>query len=235
MTNKPAARSSYLVSSIAPSEISKIIAENVGPAGITEWDLDRIKVPAGGGTLWTLQTLEGEQAVPTIEGVIVHWRDGRVYWRDTFAGGSTPPDCSSRDGVLGIGTPGGDCSACPLSKFGSAASGTGQACKQYRLLYVLTRDKLLPTVIVCPPTSIAPVRKYLLRLAASGVSASSVVTSIGLERVQSRQGIAYSQVTLSLVERLDDPALRQYVELIRPVLDAAAISVETAELTADCG
>ena len=39
-----------------------LVAQNIGAAGISAFELDRIQVPAGGSTMWTINTLEGEEA-----------------------------------------------------------------------------------------------------------------------------------------------------------------------------
>lgn len=50
----------------------------------------------------------------------------------------SPPVCQAPTGVIGIGTPGGDCSACPLSKWGEKDPKTGKsrppACKNGAVL-----------------------------------------------------------------------------------------------------
>src|SRR6267142_5673038 len=39
--------------------------------------------------------------------------------------------CQSLDARVGVGEPGGNCATCPMSRFGSAKKGKGQACTEF--------------------------------------------------------------------------------------------------------
>lgn len=218
----------YAVTAMNPQELQAVIRENVGGGGITEFDLDRVHVPAGGATTWTIPSLEGEEESKEITGVIVYWREPRAYWAQSFdeTGGGTPPDCYSPDGVHGYGSPGGLCAKCPFAQFGSAEKGRGQACKQMRLLFVLRKGSMLPLVVVAPPTSIKPLKTYFLRLAAQGRPYWSVVTRLTLQRTKNQDGIPYAQIVPQLAGVLDEQAtawMKQYSEALRPVLESVQI------------
>jgi hypothetical protein len=51
--------------------------ENIGANGIAVADLPRIKVPSGGGTNFTMQTLDGDQTPREIECLILAWKQVR--------------------------------------------------------------------------------------------------------------------------------------------------------------
>ena len=73
--------------------INAALSTNVGAGALSEFDLPRIKMPAGGGLQWAVPTLEGEAMEPVIEGVIVLARDTRAYYSQPISksGGSQPP------------------------------------------------------------------------------------------------------------------------------------------------
>ena len=199
----------------------EIIHANVGEGGISQFDLDSVKVPAGGGTAWEVPSLEGLQNVNALEGIIIHWHDTRGYWKGEYAGGSDPPQCSSQDCKTGEGDPGGDCASCPYSKFGSAVKGEGQACKQSRSLYLVRPGDILPIVVVLPPTSILPMRKYFLRLLSAAAPTYAVVTRLTLGKATSGGGITYSVATPASVSNLSDTdigAMKQYAENLKGYL-----------------
>lgn len=182
---------------------------NLGQHGVTQADLDRVKVPAGGGTSWTIPTLDGDEASKNLDGVIIAWKEPRAYWTESFqsTGGGTPPDCSSEDGETGYGDPGGSCHDCPMSKFGTAtkddgSQGDGQACRQVRLMAILQKDDLVPLLLAAPPTSLANMRKYFLRLASKKTPYFGVVTRFTLEKKRSKGGIDYSEVVPSSIGKL---------------------------------
>ena len=88
---------------VPQGDIRAIIAENLGD-GITANDLDRVKIPSGGGLAFEVPTLEGGEMEKSIEGVIVHHQDQNAYWSSPIESGShMPPDCASRDGKYGDG------------------------------------------------------------------------------------------------------------------------------------
>ncbi|MFZ5926320.1 MAG: hypothetical protein ACOYX1_02620 [Acidobacteriota bacterium] len=215
--------------------INAALSTNIGSGGLTEFDLPRIKIPAGGGIRWAVPTLEGEVMEPSIEGVIVLARDTRAYYSQPISetGGSQPPDCWSADGATGSGKPGGACLACPLARYGSAPGGRGQACKQIKQLFVLRGSLLLPEVVTLPPTSLKPAKQYLLKLTSQGVPYYAVVTRIGLERTKNAQGIAYSRAVLSFVRRLAPEEVeraREYHEMLKPLVQRMAVDLEAAEV-----
>lgn len=222
--------------------VQAAICENVGAGGITEFDFDRIKIPAGGGLAFNVTTLEGETAEKSIIGVIVLARDSRAYWKVPLeqSGGSTPPDCQSNDGFVGIGSPGGDCAKCPLAQFGSdtkvvngaTVQGRGQACKAIRQLFILRGDSLLPVVLALPPTSLKAAKQYMLRLAGQGVPYWAVVTKIGLEQAQNAGGIKYSRATFAFAGMLGEEQrakAKQYCDMLKPLVSRMIIDAKDYE------
>ncbi len=227
----PAALTDYAVIGYGLDQVSQLVQENVGGGSVGEFDLDRIKVPAGGGLSFRIPTLEGVSEGRTVEGVIVAWKEGRAYWETAFedSGGGTPPDCSSPDGIYGQGEPGGACAQCPLAQYGSADKGKGQACKQSRWLFMLRETDLIPIVVAAPPTSIKPVQSYFLRLANNGLPYYGVITKLALSQARSSTGIEYSKIEPSFVRRLSDDETAKIKELgttFRPMVDAAAVEVD---------
>jgi hypothetical protein len=198
------------------------VKENLGNDRITDRDLDRITMPLGGGLNWAVPTLEGEDSVKELEGVIVHFTPPRAYWATGIeVGGNTPPDCASTDGETGYGNPGGLCEACALNQWGSAASGVGKACKEKRMLFLLRPNDLLPVVIQAPSTSITPIRKYFLRLASQAHPYWSVITKLGLEKTTNNAGIAYSLIAPKFggeVPADQYEKLTEYLKAIKPII-----------------
>ena len=205
------------------AEIHEAIEANVGDAGLTAGDFERIKVPAGGGIAWSVQGLDGEEMVKELSGIIIAWRDTRAYWSVSMeeSDGSMPPDCYSMDARTGTGKPGGDCHKCPLAQFGSDPKSDGQACKLIRQLFLIREDNLLPEIVNLPPSSVKPARQYFLRLASKGVPCYSVITRIALEKAKNGQGIVYSKAALTSGGRLTPEQAqrtKQYATMIDPFL-----------------
>ncbi len=226
----------YAALAIPQTELLEVIQENLAGQQIGEFDLDRIKIPSGGGLAWEVPTLEGSEPKKEVYGVIVHWKEARAFWPTKYEGGNEPPACAAPDGQFAppIGEPGHDvptneqgfyiCAQCPNSSFGSAGKGTepGQACKQTRVLFLLTPESLIPLVVSLPPTSVAAAKKFMLRLAGHGVKYSSIVTKIALEKDKNQGGIEYAKAAFSMAEKLDEEsALRvgELAKVLRPIFE----------------
>jgi hypothetical protein len=209
----------YAALSCPKQEIEEAITVNLG-GSVNEFMLDRVGVPAGGATSWQVPSLEGVEASKTIEGIIVAIKHPRTYWKTSFdeTGGGTPPDCYSDDGVLGVGAPGGNCTACPLSKFGSSDKGPGQACRENAMLFMLRADDFLPIVVKAPPSSLKALGQYTVRLASKRKPYYSVVTCLKLEEAKNKKGIKYSSIVPEMVGLLGDAELsrvRSYADSIK--------------------
>lgn len=214
--------------------IAEIIEDNFGDDGFSVADLDRIKVPSGGGTSWDIPD---EDPRRTVEGIIIHKQPTRSFWfkkRGEDGEDDGPPDCYSVDAKAGVGAfgpgsesnPTGACATCPMNVFGSSTSGSGngKACKEQMQVFLLQPEAILPLQLSLPPTSLKGFRKYMTRLASKGKSFYAVITSFGLE-VQKGGGQTYSVVVPSKITDLppeEAGAARAYGSTIRGFLEQAA-------------
>ena len=169
---------------------------------------DRIKIPAGGSTVFEVPGSDpGEtDAVKEFSGVILFHHPLFSYYRDRFSGGNNAPDCGSYDGVTGVGEPGGNCAHCPLNQFGSGENG-GKACKNKRRIYILREGELIPLLLTLPTGSMKEFSVYVKRLLAKGRKTSAVVTRFSLKKVTNAGGIAYSQAQFMVDRPLSDEEL----------------------------
>ena len=226
---------SYPVLAMRAERLSKVISANLGNSRLSEFDVDRLHVPTGGGTLWEIPTLEGEpEHAKDVTGIVVFWKEPRAYWKENFddSGGGTPPDCSSEDGTIGVGDPGGSCAVCPLAEFGTHHKGRGQACKQMRVLFMVLEQQFLPIAVSCSPTSLANMQKYFLRLAGRGIQFNHVVTKLTLGVDKNKDGIKYSTVQPSMVRMLNDvevESIERYCAAIEPSLRRASVAPAAGE------
>lgn len=217
----------FLALNRSTADIQSIISDNLAGQDVGEFDLPRVTLPAGGATQWEIDSpLTGTVAMPELEGIVVYTRQTRAYWESQDATGD-PPQCSSRDGVVGVGKPGGECRTCPFAQFGSdEKSGRGQACKQQAMWFLLRPDSFLPLVLGMPPTSLKAAKQYMLALAGAGIRHTEVVTTIGLEREQNPDGQRYSRAVPRLGAKLDPEAAekaRAYADVLRPIFDAQPV------------
>jgi hypothetical protein len=196
--------SSYLLFRSSANETTEAIKVNLGEGGMEPTGLPKISIPAGGGQSFDVPTLEGTEPQKTVEGVIVNFNDFRTYWEEGFDGSGTPPDCYSIDSRSGVGTPGGECSSCPLSQWGSSADGKGQACNLKRKLMIVPEDRNLPIVLDVPPSSLKPIKDYFLNLASFGKKFYHIISRFSLEVDKSKGGIKFSKLKIEMARPLDE-------------------------------
>lgn len=226
----------YRIATVPPQKLAEIVSANIA-GGISAFDLTRIKVPAAGGIMWMVPSLDGPaEPQRALEGVIVAWSDQRAFWREAFSGAGTPPDCASRDSRLGIGDPGGACLKCAFAQFGSAAPkpgktepGRGQACKQMRMLFIVRPSDLLPIVVAAPPTSLKAMRDYFIKLAGAGIPYYQAITSLKLAQDKNADGIDYSLVEPRMAATLSDEEAAR----IKMFSDSLQAVFKTVDLTAE--
>lgn len=223
---------------LAPgNEVAALLRQNLAGEELSIADLDRVKVPSGSSPpSWSVKTLNGEQPVKTLEGVLLHVARRRAYWRSNNPTGDQP-DCSSNDCVTGVGDPGGKCLDCPLNQFGTAvkqggAPGRGKACKESVLLFLLPPGSLLPLIVVTPPGSLKAVKNYRLKLAESGVPYFAAITRLELAKANSKDGLAYYQIAPSFAGQLPPEAAAQvqaYAATLGNNFETVAVAREEVE------
>ncbi len=234
----PVEKFNYEIASLNSDDVRQIIQENFGAnPTISAFDLERIKIPSGGGIAWELPVFGAEPEVAKhFDGIIVATLpDQRSYWPGEFSGGNEPPHCMSRDGVTGVGDPMATgamgqhaCATCPRNVFGTArdGAGRGKACKQATAVFVLREtDALLPTLLLAPPTSAKIVRAYGLRmmnLRVNGqrISRQRVITRFSLEKAKSGDNIEYARLVLTPVGLLSPEQVElvsAYIKVMEPL------------------
>lgn len=225
----------YLALKGDPGKVTEIIQANLQGQTLTPFDLDRVKVPTGGGAVFEVPTLEGSEPSKTLSGILVHFTSPRSWWEHGLdeAGEAGPPDCFSPDSTIGIGRFGGQpCETCPMNQWDSGRNERGKACKEKRMLFMLQPESYIPLVIQVPTMSIGPLKQYMMRLASRGIAYWSVVTELSLEvSQQSGGGLKYSRIIPKVAEngRLTDEEserVKEVADALRPFLDQKAPSVQ---------
>lgn len=173
-------------------------------------EFDRVKIPPGGGLAFEVP---GDTEEPDYEkelvGVIVDHHPVNSYWPESMSGENSPPDCSSNDGKVGVGNPGGDCATCHFNQWGSGKNGQGKACKNMHRIYLLRDGEMFPMLLTLPPTSIRNFSGFVAkRIVGRGRRSYEAVTRVTLKRVESSHGHAYSQAQFSVAGVLDDKIIQ---------------------------
>lgn len=174
----------------------------------------KVKIPSGGMLQFEVpgDDPENPEYEKTLEGVILFNHASGAYWQEgSEYDETTSPLCSSVDGRVGIGEPGGTCAVCPLNQFGSAldGSGKGKACKNMRVLYLLRSGDYMPLQLALPPTSIRPFNDfYSLCFASRRRGTCGSLVQIGLKRMSNGKD-DYSVATFRKVSDFSGEELAQ--------------------------
>ena len=202
----------------ANMNIQELLEDNLEGESLSPFDLERIVLPAGGGTTWTIPTIEGEKEVKDLQAVIIMPQSSRSFWKEEMTGEGTPPDCVSEDMIQGQGEPGGLCSACQYNQFGSGKQGSGKACKETKNLFILLEGSMLPYVLQVPPTSLKNYKKYMGQLTGTGKSVNGVVTSFTIEKIKSGSGFTHGRIIFRPAGELSAEqvtAVKQYRQMFK--------------------
>jgi hypothetical protein len=197
---------------LSPEELK----ESLGAARPSISDLDRIRVPAGGSTMFQTVNEKGEEdEIKQFQAVIIAAQDVRIFYATKYSGGNEPPDCMSLDlihGLVGEDCPPdvtGECATCPKSKWGTAVNDKGEltkgkACSERKQMLLFREHDLIPVFMSIPPTSLKEVQSYISRLVPTGEAYYTMVTKFSLRKEKNDNGIAYSQVVCEPVRPLND-------------------------------
>lgn len=208
------------------NEIAEIFRDNVGDTEISPFNLPRVKLAAGGISVFQKTTIDGDETPNTITGVVAHWATWRGYWPEKFSGGGSPPECRSDDGRVGVGSPGGICRNCSLNKFGTAIDergkpGAGKACKEMKALFLIDNEApSIPTLILLPPTSGKKWSDFCIGLASRGLQYWKSEVELSLVKAQNSTGIPYSEVVIRRLSNLSPAGIetvKAYREMIAPL------------------
>lgn len=201
-------------------------------------EFERIKIPAGGGTMFEFSSSNPDESdmVKDFSAVILYHHPMYVFYSSKFNGSNNPPDCLSIDGITGVGIPGGKCINCPKNKFGSGENGS-KACKNKHQMYLLKKNEIFPVVLSLPTSSNKEFSRYIKRLLSRGKKSDSVVTKFSLKKAVNKTGISYSQVQFSVARGLDTKEIeliKNYAEQVKSYAQSKAnlqkVDITTGEI-----
>lgn len=180
-----------------------------------QMNFPRVKIPSGGSLQFEIPTGDPDNPdyAKTLTGIILFNHPNNAYWQEgSESDDNATPLCSSTDGRLGVGTPGGSCTSCAMNQFGSAAEGKGKACKNMRVLYLLRSGELMPLQLSLPPTSLKPFRLFMGQAFSVRQRATyGSLVEIGLKKMNNGRD-DYSVATFRLLSDFSGAELAQIRE-----------------------
>jgi hypothetical protein len=227
-------------------QIREVIKVNFGEQGISLFNLERIRIPAGGATSWTIADPTGEESsIPEIVAMIPHKKGERNYWKQGFneSGGGTPPSCHSDDLIKGYGDNGegeGEhvCRVCPRNQWKQGEnSASSKDCREMRILFVLRQGReehIFPSILVITPGSLKALDGYLTSLTSRAIPYFACLHKLTLEKVRSKGGITYASIRPKMLRELKAEELTlvtKYHHALSSAFGGLTITSEEAQAT----
>lgn len=201
-------------------------------------DLNILTVPSGKSpAVWGYDKDGKEETTADLHAVIVAWTDGRNYWVKSMedSDGNEAPDCTSGDGVYGIGmygrgsveNPTGLCGDCRMGQWKEEDGGanTPPPCKPHNRLMLMVEGEAFPWLLNVPRTSIAAFKKYRRSLVKDRKSVAQVLTSLTLKKVDGKKA-KYYEIVFSRVPGAEGDlgksakvAALEWAELMKPIFE----------------
>lgn len=223
---------------IAPDpELAELMADSLGDMELSPRDLPRVKVPSGGGLLWTTVVEGKATGTDALEGVLTYFRKQRAFWTDPNPKGNAP-DCTSLDGRApvpgGMYAAGGEradqnpahlCKTCPMFQPGTdLKGGRGAGCKDQRALFLVKKNEVLPTVVTVPPSSVRSFEQFIIGLVNTRTGWWSVTVSLTLEEASNAAGDKFARIKVTPTGKLsadEAKAVKDFGEYIKNMVASA--------------
>lgn len=189
-------------------EFLDILEENTGSRQVNTASIPVWRYPSAEGVEWIYEDETGARhRTPDLTGVVLAQRKERVFYRDKFSGGGSPPDCRSNDGETGVPFTdretgevsdllytsdgaevrfGGACASCPLAQWESRRlvdptyTGNGQACAEYRFGIIQRPEQPTPEGFRIPPSALKNWLTFGEQVSRARTRLSSVVIRMSL-------------------------------------------------------
>jgi len=203
------------------ADIGSEVAEMLGGESFAGYDLPKLTVPGAGSTVWEMPETDDQPHAAEIEGVILHWSTTRAYHAAEYGDDDSTPDCISIDGMTGVGDPGGACESCRMNEWGSSRNGSGKACGERRMIYILRENSLVPMVVQVPAASLKAWRYYILAMLDRGGAKYTNTTCFAL-RAAKAGNRTYTQIVFRPGRRLtaeQTQRVREYATQIIAVVE----------------
>lgn len=184
-------------------------------------DLPKAKMPLGGATKFTIESIAGEELAASIEGVLVYYGKAGVLWGSEQSKSGSKPVLKTEDLIDAVqlsddfgdldqaaidecfthqdeaGRNHYDWRKLPYNQWGSGKNG-GKRCKEQRLLCILRKDDVAPVFLRVPPASVSNVSSFLRKLTLqTRKPIYQSIVKLTLEAEENSQGTPFAKVVIT--------------------------------------
>lgn len=218
-----------------------LMAENFGDdEAMSVTNLTMVKIPSGASAPMFSYKENGEdKGEKTLTGVVVAWQDRRNYWESDEVTNEAP-DCSSRDGKIGVGlfgvnspdNPTGACDTCPMGQWNEVnGKRVPPPCKPQQAILLMVEGEAFPWYIQVPRTSMKNFKNYRAEVFKKLKGVAQVLTTLSLKKVKGEGVPDYFVIEFKMGDDLGKAAKRAALEVgqamlpilnrVQPVVSAA--------------
>jgi hypothetical protein len=225
-----------------------LMAENFGDdEAMSVTNLTMVKIPSGtSAPMFSFKENGEDKGEKKLTGVVVAWQDRRNYWESEEVTNEAP-DCSSRDGKIGLGVfgvnspdnPSGACGTCPMSQWNDGPIGTdGKAkripppCKPQQAILLMVEGEAFPWYIQVPRTSMKNFKNYRAEVFKKLKGVAQVLTELTLKKVRGEGVPDYYLIEFKMTDDLGKAAKKAALEVgqaMLPILNRVAPVVSPAD------
>jgi len=168
-----------------------------------------------GEDFWTIETPDGKNTYDELTGIILHVGSNRVLFEGKYSdGGSSIPLCTSDDGAIGDGKPGGSCRDCDEKDFGP--NGETPNCMHRKPIYALIPEinPVLPVVFNITGTSFPSLKKHRSFCAQYGIKFWDSEIKFTLNPTKTKNNKEASILTFEIVSNVKKTNPEAYQKIV---------------------
>jgi len=198
-----------------PKDVLEAMQANFEGEEVTTRDVFKEIPNQKGEDFWTIETPDGKNTYDDLTGVILHVGSTRALFEGKFGdGGSNIPLCTSNDGIMGDGNPGGACRECDEKDFGP--DGELPTCIHKKPIYALIPEinPVLPVVFNVTGTSFPSLKKHRGFCAQYGIKFWDTEIKFTLNSTKTKNKRDASVLTFEIVSNIKKTNPEAYEKIL---------------------
>lgn len=199
----------------APGDVLDAMMANFEGEEVSTRDVFKEIPNQKGEDFWTIQTPDGKNTYDDLTGVILHVGSTRALFEGEYGdGGSNIPLCTSNDGIMGDGNPGGSCRACNEKDFGP--DGELPTCIHKKPIYALIPEinPVLPVVFNVTGASFPSLKKHRSFCAQYGIKFWDTEIKFTLNPTKTKNKRDASILTFEIVSNIKKTNPEAYEKIL---------------------
>lgn len=184
------------------SDVMETLQANFEGEKVSKRDVFKEIPNTKGEDYWTVTTPDGKNTYEELTGVILFVGNERAMFEGEYGKGSNIPLCTSTDGVMGDGYPGGSCMDCEMQEFGPNSE--RPKCTQKKPIYAIIPEinPVLPVVLNITGPSFPSLKKFRAFTAQYGIQFWDLEVKFTLTSGKTKNNMDSSILTFDVLSNI---------------------------------